>query len=140
MNAPRPWPLLGIAAYFVALSALGHEPRSQSVTPASAQSPAARGSAPQPVAPSAVPEETYGYVYPHHAAYDNFDREARWPDSHAGCIATKAGDDADAQTPQTAQTIDWCALPPQPPRYAPQVPASWWWRRDARWWRYGNAR
>ncbi|MBL8263827.1 MAG: hypothetical protein JNM58_15525 [Xanthomonadaceae bacterium] len=28
-----------------------------------------------------------------------------------------------------SQVIDWCAVAPFEPRYAPQIPAEWWWRR-----------
>jgi hypothetical protein len=50
---------------------------------------------------------------------------------------TVAREDADtAERSTSPNAIDWCALPPFVPRYAPQMPAAWWWYRHRAPWRY----
>ena len=93
---------------------------------------------PQPIAPSSLPDGfraghgyDYGYGYGYGYDRDGFlqERAIRTP-----CIARYRDaerDDAssDMSADQDRQIIDWCALPPFEPRYAPQIPAEWRWRR-----------
>jgi hypothetical protein len=91
---------------------------------------------PQPSAPSSLPEghdrddpharhvveEPHGYGYGYGYAHADEARDR--------CTARRATGEASAGRVGTdADTIDWCAVPAFEPRYAPQIPASWWWRR-----------
>jgi hypothetical protein len=50
-------------------------------------------------------------------------------ESTQDCIARCAMDDASIDG-MSRQVIDWYAVPPFEPHYAPQIPAEWWWRRS----------
>jgi hypothetical protein len=111
---------------------------------ASAQTPgpAARAPVPQPIAPSTLPYEGYQYGdhYPYAIYHDRYEY-----DTHGPCIAQSTSQDTSSETSDPAASaesakpnaIDWCALAPYRPRYAPQIPASWWWHHRAPW-RYGR--
>lgn len=45
------------------------------------------------------------------------------------CIVRCTMDDASIDG-MSRQVIDWHAVPPFEPYYAPQIPAEWWWRRS----------
>lgn len=96
---------------------------------------------PQPVAPSTLPHETYRYGdgYPYYVV----DSERYEYDTRGPCIAQDASREAPEPTESgegaAPNAIDWCALAPYQPRYAPQIPASWWWHRRTPW-RYGRTR
>lgn len=92
---------------------------------------------PQPVAPSALPYGPYRYgdIPPYAIVHDRYRDDGRGPcvardASHGTSEPAGPGEDA------TPNAIDWCALPPFVPRYAPQVPAAWWWHRHRAPWRY----
>jgi len=99
---------------------------------------------PQPVAPSTLPYEAYRYNddYPYVIDHERYDDGTRGP-----CIAQDAPQDNSRATSDSAESgespaanaIDWCALAPYRPRYAPQIPASWWWHHRTPW-RYGRTR
>lgn len=50
-------------------------------------------------------------------------------ESTQDCIARCAMDDASIDG-TSRRVIDWYAVPPFEPYYAPQMPAEWWWRRN----------
>lgn len=98
---------------------------------------------PQPVAPSTLPYETHRYDdYPYVIDHDRYEYDTRGP-----CIAQGTSQDSSSETSDsvasgesaTPNAIDWCALAPYRPRYAPQIPASWWWHHRTPW-RYGRTR
>lgn len=95
---------------------------------------------PQPVAPSTLPYEAYRYGddYPYAIDRERYDYDTRGP-----CIAQDASREASESTESSEDAapnaIDWCALAPYQPRYAPQIPASWWWHHRTPW-RYGRTR
>ncbi|MES2668879.1 MAG: hypothetical protein V4673_00430 [Pseudomonadota bacterium] len=99
---------------------------------------------PQPVAPSTLPYETYPYGddYPYAIDHDRYEYDTRGP-----CIAQGTSQDTSSEISESAASgesatpdaIDWCALAPYQPRYAPQIPASWWWHHRTPW-RYGRTR
>ncbi len=112
---------------------------------ASAQTPgpAAPAPVPQSIAPSTLPYETYRYGdYPYVINHDRYEYDTRGP-----CIAQGTLQDTSSETSEstgsgenaTPNAIDWCALAPYRPRYAPQIPASWWWHHRTPW-RYGRTR
>lgn len=100
---------------------------------------------PQPVAPSTLPYEAYRYTddYPYYVV----DSERYEYDTRGPCIARETSQGTSGETSEptgasgnaTPNAIDWCALAPYQPRYAPQIPASWWWHHRTPW-RYGRAR
>lgn len=99
---------------------------------------------PQQVAPSTLPYEPYRYGddYPYVIDRERYEYDTRGP-----CIAQDASQDTYRETSESTESsenatpnaIDWCALAPYQPRYAPQVPASWWWHHRTPW-RYGRTR
>lgn len=98
---------------------------------------------PQPVAPSALPYEAYRYDdYPYVIDHDRYEYDTRRP-----CMAQGTSQDSSSETSDSAASgesatpnaIDWCALTPYQPRYAPQIPSSWWWHHRTPW-RYGRTR
>ncbi len=99
---------------------------------------------PQPIAPSTLPYEAYRYGddYPYAIDHERYEYDTRGP-----CIAQTTSQDSSGETSDstasdestTPNAIDWCALAPYQPRYAPQVPASWWWHHRTPW-RYGRTR
>lgn len=99
---------------------------------------------PQPIAPSTLPYEAhrYGDDYPYGLDDERYEYHTRGP-----CIAQGTSQDSSSETSDSAASgesatpnaIDWCALAPYQPRYAPQIPASWWWHRRTPW-RYGRTR
>ncbi len=101
---------------------------------------------PQPVAPSTLPDEAYRYGddYPYAYTYA-IDHERYGYDTRGPCIAQGSSQDIPNETSDSAASgesatpnaIDWCALAPYQPRYAPQIPASWWWHHRTPW-RYGR--
>jgi hypothetical protein len=99
---------------------------------------------PQPVSPSALPYEAYRYGDNYLYAIDHDRYEY---DTHGPCIAQGTSQDTSSETSDSAASsesatpnaIDWCALAPYQPRYAPQIPASWWWHHRTPW-RYGRTR
>jgi hypothetical protein len=50
-------------------------------------------------------------------------------ESMRDCIVRCTMDDASIDG-MSRQVIDWYAVPPFEPYYAPQIPAEWWWRRS----------
>ncbi len=117
--------------------------------------PPMRVPVPQPIAPSSLPDEAhrYGDDYRYRDDYGDdyryaIDHERYEYDMRGPCIAQDASQHSAPETSDstasgesvTPHAIDWCALAPYQPRYAPQIPASWWWwYRDAPW-RYGRTR
>jgi hypothetical protein len=112
---------------------------------ASAQMPEPRAPITQPVTPSTLPEKAYRYGddYPYAIDHDTYGYDTR-----DLCISQDTSREAsesnelsgDATTEDVTPTaIDWCALPPYRPRYAPQTPASWRWYHGAPW-RYWSTR
>ena len=99
---------------------------------------------PQPVAPSTLPYEAYRYGddYPYAIDHERYGYDMRGP-----CIAQDTSKGASRETSDSAvsgesatpNAIDWCALAPYQPRYAPQIPASWWWHHRTPW-HYGRTR
>lgn len=99
---------------------------------------------PQPVAPSTVPYGPYRYGddYPY-----AIDREGYEYDTRGLCITQDAAQYTSADASESTgsveksagNAIDWCALAPYQPRYAPQIPAAWWWHHRTPW-RYGRTR
>lgn len=98
---------------------------------------------PQPLAPSMLPYEAYRYDdYPYVIDRERYEYDTRGP-----CIAQDTSKGASRETSESTESsenatphaIDWCALAPYQPRYAPQIPASWWWHHRAPW-RYGRTR
>ena len=99
---------------------------------------------PQPVAPSTLPYEAYRYGddYPYATGHDRYGYDTRGP-----CIAQGTLQDTSSETSAstgsgenaTPNAIDWCALTPYQPRYAPQIPSSWWWHHRTPW-RHGRTR
>ena len=97
---------------------------------------------PQPIAQSALPYEGYRYGdgYPYAIDHERYEYDTRGP-----CIAEDASQHTSRETSEstgstenaTPNAIDWCALAPYQPRYAPQIPASWWWHHRTPW-RYGR--
>ncbi len=105
--------------------------------------PPMRVPVPQPVAPSTLPYEAYRYGNDGPYAIDH----ARYEyDTRGPCIAQDTSKAASRETSDSAASgesatpnaIDWCALAPYEPRYAPQVPASWWWHHYTPWRRWGQ--
>lgn len=102
-------------------------------THAAAHPPGVAGShpppVPQPVAPSSLPDETDRYApYLPHIIEDHRNRYVDGDRRAEGCTARRTTEEASMDDAEK-QLIDWCALPPFEPRYAPQIPAEWWWRR-----------
>lgn len=95
---------------------------------------------PQPFAPSTLPYGPYrhGDDYPYAIDHEGYEYDTRGP-----CIAQDASHEAPESTGSSEDAapnaIDWCALAPYQPRYAPQVPAAWWWHHRTPW-RYGRTR
>lgn len=102
--------------------------------------PPMRVPVPQPVAPSTLPYEAYRYGddYPYVIDHERYEYDTRGP-----CIAQEASRETSESTGSSGESapnaIDWCALAPYQPRYAPQIPASWWWHHR-RPWHYGRNR
>jgi hypothetical protein len=84
---------------------------------------------PQPSAPSSLPDDSHRHApRERYAVEDPLGYEYEASDA---CMARRATDETSAASAGTDTTvIDWCAVPAFEPRYAPQVPASWWWRRN----------
>jgi hypothetical protein len=109
-----------------------------------AQTPGPPAPVPQPIAPSTLPYEVYRYDYDDPYAIDH---ERYGYDTRGPCIAqaspqgtaSETSDSAASGESATPNPIDWCALAPYRPRYAPQIPASWWWHHRTPW-RYGRTR
>ncbi len=95
---------------------------------------------PQPVAPSTLPYETYRYGNddPYGIDNDRYEYDTRGP-----CLSQNASGETSESIGSNEDTalnpIDWCALAPYRPRYAPQIPASWWWHHRTPW-RYWRTR
>lgn len=133
MNAVRL--LLSAGFAFAGIQASAHPPGRPGHYPPTTQ-------VPQPVAPSTLPYEAYRYGddYPYAIDRGRYEYDTRGP-----CIAEDASRDTSRETSDSAEssessasnTIDWCALAPYQQRYAPQIPASWWWQRRTPW-RYGR--
>jgi hypothetical protein len=103
---------------------------------ASAQTPGPPAPIPQPIAPSTLPHEAhrydYDYDYPYTIDHGRYEYDKRGP-----CLAQNTSRETSESSGSnegiTPNTIDWCALAPYQPRYAPQVPAAWWWHHRASW-------
>ena len=111
---------------------------------ASAQMTGPAAPVPQPIAPSTLPYGPYRYGEDYPYAVDH---EGYAYDTHEACISRGASQETSSETADLnasgesgmANAIDWCALAPYQPRYAPQVPAAWWWHHRTPW-RYGRTR
>lgn len=101
---------------------------------ARAHPPGPPGHHPQPpvphtVAPSSLPYAAdlphthvpYAIEYPRRQDDDVYGIEER-------CIVRRSMQEPSGDITDS-QVIDWCAVAPFEPRYAPQIPAEWWWRR-----------
>ncbi len=137
MNAARL--LLSAGLALASAHALAHPPG----PPGSGHHPPST-QVPQPVAPSTLHYEVYRYGddYPYAIHHDRYEYDTR-----GACIAQGTSQDTSNEKSESAASIesatpnaiDWCALAPYQPRYAPQIPASWWWHHRTPW-RYGRTR
>jgi hypothetical protein len=83
---------------------------------------------PQPSAPSSSPDDSHRHIPRARYAVEDLGDEYEASDA---CMARRATDETSIANAGTDTTvIDWCAVPAFEPRYAPQIPASWWWRRN----------
>ncbi len=96
---------------------------------------------PQPIAPSTLPYEAYRYAdgYPYAFDLERYEYDTRGPCIAQGYTSGETSDSDESGESAAPNAIDWCALAPYQPRYAPQIPASWWWHHRTPW-RYGRTR